>query len=111
LLDPLITRPAIVKPLTYLDAIVAVLMVASLGWLLHASSRAAAEAIRLYGHNVDSGAIEGITATLYCAPNAVLFAFAAVAMWRAWRIRWFAQGIAIVWLIGPVMFATFAKGV
>jgi len=110
-LDPMITRPAIAKPLTYLDAIIAVLMVVSLGWLMHASFRAAAEAVRLYGHNVDSGAIEGITAALYCAPNALLFTIAAVAMWRVWPVRWFAQGIAIVWLIGPVMFAVFGKGV
>jgi hypothetical protein len=107
----MITRSAIAKTLTYLDAIVAVVMVVSLGWLIHASSRAAAEAIRLYGHNVDSGAIEGITATLYCAPNAVFFAIAAVAMWRGWRIRWFAQGLAILWLIGPAMFAVFDNGV
>jgi hypothetical protein len=72
-------------------------------WYLYASKEAATRAVRLYGHNVDAGAIEGITAICYFIPNAVLFASASLSVWRRWPIRWVVQAVAAVGLLGPIL--------
>ena len=72
------------------------------------SQTEAAGAAARYGRNVDSGVFQLLIAWLYCAPNAVLFAFAALASWRKWRIRLWLQIVALVSLIFPVgLAATF----
>ena len=71
-------RLRIDQPLMFLDAIVAVLMAVGAGYLLYVSREAAADAVRMYGHNVDSGAVESIAGGLYCVPNVALFT---IAMW------------------------------
>jgi hypothetical protein len=46
-----------------------------------------AHARKLYGRNIDSGVFQYLITLLYCLPNAVLFALAAVVTQRRWRIR------------------------
>jgi hypothetical protein len=54
----------------------------------------AADAVRRYGHNVDAGAVEYVTALLYAMPVALSLAFAAFGLWRVWRIRWYIHWLA-----------------
>jgi hypothetical protein len=69
------------------DALAAASMCAG-GILLYLwSQHEAADAVRRYGQNVDSGIFQYLIATLYCAPNAVFFAIAGVAMRSRWRVR------------------------
>ena len=94
------------QSLMFLDAIVAVIMAVGAGYFYYISSEAAAEAVRLYGHNVDSGALESIAGGVYCVPNIALFTLSSIAMWRRWRLRWLAQSSAVFWLIGPIVLAS-----
>jgi hypothetical protein len=102
-LDRMQGRLSLGRALSCLDALVALAMAAAAVWLFRLSGEAAAEAIRLYGRNVDSGAIESAAAGIYFLPNVVLFALSSIAVWRAWRIRWFLQAGALVWLVVPVV--------
>jgi nitrate reductase gamma subunit len=56
--------------------------------------RAAAEAVRTYGHNVDSGTYVVVAAVLFVGPAAILFPLAAAGFWFGWRWRWFWQAVA-----------------
>jgi hypothetical protein len=71
----------------FVDGGLALICVTLCGWLVRVSNEAAADAVRRYGYNVDSGALEWIAAVVYCAPVALLFSLAAVSLWRGWRIR------------------------
>ena len=87
------------------DAICASAFVALGGWLLYASNSAAAAAaaaVRDYGRNVDSGAIESMVAGLYCAPVAVAFGVAAAALYGDWRIKWYLHWLAVLIAVVPV---------
>jgi hypothetical protein len=84
------------------DTICVALFAALAGWLYFASKTAAAGAIRDYGHNVDSGAIESVVAGLYCGPVAVAFCVAAAAMYRDWRIKWYLHWSAVLFAVVPV---------
>ena len=96
-------RPSFERLLMYLDASVALIMVVGAGYLFYLSREAAAEAVRLYGRNVDSGALAAVAVGLYCVPNVALFTLSSFAMWRRWRLRWLAQASAVFWLVGPVV--------
>jgi hypothetical protein len=98
-------RPRTDQSLMFMDAIVAVIMAVGAGYFFYISREAAAEAVRLYGRNVDSGALESIGGGLYCVPNVALFTLSSIAMWRRWRLRRLAQSSAMFWLIGPVCFS------
>jgi hypothetical protein len=87
----------------FLDGGLALICAALCGWLVRVSNEAAAEAIRRYGHNVDSGALEWIAAVVYCAPVALLFSLAAVSLWRGWRIRWYAHWVAVAGAVVPLL--------
>jgi hypothetical protein len=89
------------KVLAYFNGAIAIIALAGVVWFRHAGHVSAAQAAIEYGHNVDSGAIEGLVASVYFAPLVVLFLIASIAMWRGIRERWWAQGIALVWLIVP----------
>ena len=83
----------------------AALFVAGFFWSQYAARVAAEEAIREYGHNVDSGAYLVIIGTLYFLPSAVIFALASIAMFRAWRFRPAYHLIAWAWVASPFLFA------
>jgi hypothetical protein len=89
------------------DTICAASFVALAGWLFYASRIAAAAAVREYGHNVDSGAIESVVAGLYCGPVAVAFCVAAVALYHGWRIKWYLHWLAVLLAVVPVAVEVF----
>jgi hypothetical protein len=66
-------------------------------------NRAAEEAVRTYGHNVDSGAYIELFGALFFVPAVLLFAIAGAAFWRSWRVRWILQAGAAAWLALPVI--------
>ena len=74
--------------IAFVDGGLALMGAALRGWLVRVSNEAAADAVRRYGHNVDSGALEWIAAVVYCFLVALLFSLAAVSLWRGLRIRW-----------------------
>ena len=82
--------------------ICALAFVALAGWLLYASNSAVAAAVRDYGRNVDSGAIESMVAGMYCTPVAVAFGVAAAALYRDWRIKWYLHWLAVIFAVVPV---------
>ncbi|BCT93586.1 hypothetical protein LYSHEL_26110 [Lysobacter helvus] len=73
----------------WIDTAAAIVFTCMGALLLNASRVAAADAVRRYGRNVDSGALESMAALVYFAPGTILFALAAVALFRRWRgARW-----------------------
>jgi hypothetical protein len=74
------------RKVAWVDGGFALMYAALFGCLVHASNKAAADTVRRYGYNVDSGALELMGAVVYSAPVALLFGLAAVSLWRRWRI-------------------------
>ena len=83
-----------------IDVAVAVVFATLFVWSIYAANEAAADAVRRYGHNVDSGALQIAAAIVYFAPVAFLFALASLSILRSWRIgrtiHWLAISYAIV---------------
>ena len=104
-MEPSISRERV---LAWIDTAAAILLATCAGWLIYISNEAAAEAVRRYGHNVDSGALTYTVAILYFAPNALLFGIAAITMARSWPLRWFAQWGAATCLIAPAVILALA---
>jgi hypothetical protein len=96
-----VQQPKLTK--AWIDAAAAAAFVGMFALLLNGSRVAAEEAVRLYGHNVDSGAYEYIAAVLYFAPGAILFVLAAVALFSRWRAARFLHGIAWGWVALPLV--------
>ncbi len=70
--------------------------------ILFVSGRmAAAATVHRYGHNVDSGAPQ-MFGSLLLASGAILLLFAAVALWRGWRIARVAHWLAALAAGAPV---------
>ena len=90
------------RTVAWIDIALAFLYTGLFAWLLDASQEAAADAVRRYGRNVDSGALEYIAAVIYFAPVALLFGSAAVCLWRGWRIRWYVHWIAVAGAVVPL---------
>jgi len=70
--------------------------------LIYISIAAAEDAVRRYGRNVDSGALEWFVAVTYFAPVALLFALAALSFWRGWQIARYVHWFAVVCAVGPL---------
>jgi hypothetical protein len=79
---------------------------ASAGFLscYYVAHRAAEEAVRRYGHNVDSGALVALVGWFFFLPAALLSALAAIAFWRGWWLRWLIEAAALAWCFLPVIF-------
>jgi hypothetical protein len=87
-----------------LYAIAAASFAAGFFWTRHAARVAVEEAIRDYGHNVDSGAWLATIGSLYFLPAAFIFSVASIAMFRAWRFRPAFHLIAWAWAASPFLF-------
>jgi hypothetical protein len=85
----------------WIAAAAAVVFAGLFTFSMRASRLAAEQAVRLYGHNVDSGAYEYMAGLLYLAPGAILFLLAAVALFKHWRSSGFLYGIAWGWIVLP----------
>ena len=88
----------------WIDAAVALLFAFLCAWSIYVANAAAAEAVRLYGRNVDSGAMLYAAAVIYMAPAALGFGLASLSMFLAFRFRWVVQGLAVALAAVPVLF-------
>jgi hypothetical protein len=91
------------KQFGLLYAIAAVLFAAGFLWFRHTAGVAAEEAIRDYGHNIDSGAWLAIIGTLYLLPAAIICAVTSVAMFRGWRFGLAFHLITWTWIVSPFL--------
>lgn len=64
----------------------------------------AAGAVRQYGHNVDSGALEYAAVVVFLLPVAALFGAAAIAGARDWRLGRYVHWIAVVAAVFPIAY-------
>jgi hypothetical protein len=90
------------RPITIATAVfgvAALAMLAATIWLIIDAHLAAEEAIRRYGANADSGAIQFLIAIIYFAPSAALLAVSAFGQWRRWKLRLLPQIAALAWVI------------
>ena len=86
-----------------MDLGIAILFVVLSAWSIHVADAAAAEAVRNYGYNIDSGALAWVTAFFYLAPTALLFGVAALCIWREWRIKWVVHWSAVTCALAPIL--------
>ena len=91
------------RTVAWIDIALAFVYTAVFAGLLHAAQEAAADAVRRYGRNVDSGALEYLAAVIYFAPVALLFGLAALCLWRGWRVRWYVHWIAVAGAVVPLL--------
>ena len=70
------------------NALLAVLFASAEAWFIYIAYAAAAEAVRVYGTNVDSGAILWLFGVYLLTPAVIVFAMAGVSFWWRWRTRW-----------------------
>ena len=82
-----------------IDLYAAIFLAALSALLIHVSNSAADDAVRRYGHNVDSGVFEWLAGVLYAAPLALLFGFASLALSRRWRIGRIAHWLAVAAIV------------
>lgn len=76
----------------------AALIVTVIAWCVRTSRLAAEDAVRTYGHNVDSGAYIILFAILYLLPLVVLLILAGAGFWRRWRSRWYLECAVVLWV-------------
>jgi hypothetical protein len=102
-------RNALQLTLGWAYALAAIVMLAAGLWLLYVAHEAAENAVRVYGHSVDSGVLESIVVVCYFFLNAVLWALAALSIWLRWKPlgRWFFPCLAAFWMIFPVAMVCF----
>jgi hypothetical protein len=68
---------------------------------LHRGQAEAAEAVRRYGFNVDSGMWEIVAALYYLGPLAMLCGLCAIASWRGWKIEHLLRRGTVGLLVAP----------
>jgi|GEM_PF-4290523 len=86
-----------------LNWVLAALAVAAIAWCFRIAHQDAEDAVRTYGHNVDSGAYVILFAVIYLVPLAALFAVAGFSFWRSWKVRWYVEG-AVALLLAAVLY-------
>jgi hypothetical protein len=92
-----------------LYAIAAALFAVGFIWSRYAAQAAAEQAIRDYGHNVDSGAYLLLIGATYFLPAAVIFAIASTAMFRAWQFKLLFHLAAWGWVASPFLYVLVAQ--
>jgi hypothetical protein len=93
----------------HFDALLFALFATASAWMFRVSREQAAGAVRQYGYNVDSGALEYAAAVVYLLPLAVLFGAAAVAGAREWRLGRYLHWLAVVAAVCPIAYDAIAS--
>jgi hypothetical protein len=94
----------------HFDALLAALFATASAWMLWVSRVQAASAVRRYGHNVDSGALEYAAVVLFLLPLAILFGAAAIAGAREWRVGRYVHWFAVACAVCPIVYGAIAAG-
>ena len=92
------------KRAAWVDALASAFFALLFFAMLRIARLAAEEAVRLYGRNVDSGALESAVAVFYCVPAALALAVASLAVFRGWRFHKALHWLAWAWAALPLMF-------
>lgn len=88
----------------HFDAALSTLFAMAGVWMFFSARAAAADAVRRYGYNADSGAIEGAVVVVFLLPVALLFGVAAVAGARGWRPGRYLHWLAVAAAVAPVAY-------
>lgn len=91
----------------HFDAALAALFAAACAWMLWVSKEQAVAAVREYGYNVDSGALQFAAAVVFLLPVAALFSTAAIAGARGWRVSRYMHWFAVVAAVCPIAYEVF----
>jgi len=102
---PLDSSPPSSRVGGWVDAASSVLFVVLFLLAQLAAKQAAEEAVRLYGRNVDSGALEHSISVIYFAPSALLLALASISILCRWRFGRALHWLAWSWVILPLLIA------
>lgn len=92
----------------HFDTLLCMLFATAGAWMLWVSREQAAGAVRQYGYNVDSGALEYAAVVVFLLPLAVLFGVAAVAGARDWRLGRYVHWVAVVASVCPIAYGAIA---
>ena len=85
----------------WLDAVAGTAFAALVPLSYYQAHLAAAEAVRLYGHNVDSGAYLIAIAVFYFAPAAIFLGLASTTLFLHWRFGKFLHRLSWSWVALP----------
>jgi hypothetical protein len=100
--------PAMKVRTWHVDAALCTLFALAGAWMSWVARAAAADAVRRYGHNVDSGVLEYAAAVFFLLPVALLFAAAAIAGARGWRLGRGMHWLAVAAAVAPIACAIVA---
>ncbi len=92
----------------HFDTLLCALFATASAWMFWVSREQAAGAVRRYGYNVDSGALEYAAVEVFLLPLAVLFGLAAVAGARDWRLGRYVHWFAVVAAVCPIAYEAIA---
>jgi hypothetical protein len=93
----------------HFDAALCTLFAMACAWMFWSSRAAAADEVRRYGYNVDSGAIEYAAVVVFLLPVALLFGAAAVAGARGWRPGRYLHWLAVAAAVAPIAYDAVAS--
>jgi hypothetical protein len=93
----------------HVDAGLAGLFAAACLWMFWSAREQAQAAVRQYGHNVDSGAIQYAVAVVFLLPVTALFGAAAIAGLRGWRVGRYVHWLAIAAAACPIAYEVIAS--
>ena len=88
----------------HFDAALSALFAMASAWMFWVSREQAAGAVRQYGYNVDSGALQYAVAIAFLVPVTVLFSAAAIAGSREWRLGRYMHWLAVAAAICPIAY-------
>jgi hypothetical protein len=92
----------------HFDPLLCALFATASAWMFWVSRGHAAGAVRQYGYNVDSGALEYAAVVVFLLPLAVLFGVAAVAGARNWRLGRYVHWLAVLAAVCPIAYGAIA---
>ena len=93
----------------HFDTLFCALFATLSAWMFWVSRAQAADAVRRYGYNVDSGALEYAAVVVYLLPLTVLFGAAAVLGAREWRPGRYVHWLAVVAAVCPIAYGAVAS--
>jgi hypothetical protein len=91
------------------DAALAGFFAAACLWMFWVAKEQAASAVRQYGYNVDSGALQYAVAIVFLMPVTVLFGAAAIAGSRGWRLGRYVHWLAVIAAVCPIAYEVIAS--
>ena len=99
------------RRLAWINFGLAVMSICAMFVCFYIGNLQAQDAVRRYGHNVDSGFYLSLAALIACVPASIFFALVAAAFARGWRARWWLQVAAATWALLSGAWVSWVGGV